>query len=416
MHTKASFAEQELPGWGNVPNPEDWKAVDEANDADEAALLAASTSRIAQHVQQLTLDPSAPNSFLQEPSSVAGAAGAGAGLGAPTPAAPLTPEAVGGVPRAAADSPLSAPTAAAAVAAAGAAPAQQQQEAAASVLAASAAAAADGVAEEGGGADGDWEVAASSKGAARHRKRKAVKRQQHQQAFEQEWAEHSQLVQEQQQQRSEPEQQQSDNGLAGAYQQEEQQEEVKNAAVQADSAQDAAADGSKAAADATNEELLAEEHQVYTADDVDTSAQQQANGSSKQQQRSPGSPGWQSSVAIITGDFAMQNVLLQMGLRLITKDGRRIARLTRYALRCSACFTVTRDPGRLFCPKCGNLSLDRVEVVVGADGAEYFGVTKRHILRGTRFSLPKPKVRLMQHGLKHMLCGLCQCLRKTCAK
>lgn len=90
----------------------------------------------------------------------------------------------------------------------------------------------------------------------------------------------------------------------------------------------------------------------------------------------------------------MQNVLLQMGLRLLTKDGRRIARLSRYALRCSACFTVTREPGRLFCPKCGNLSLDRVEVVVGADGVEYFGMQKRHILRGTRYSLPKPKVSL----------------------
>eukprot|EP00775_Hariotina_reticulata_P013406 gene13406-13534_t len=86
-----------------------------------------------------------------------------------------------------------------------------------------------------------------------------------------------------------------------------------------------------------------------------------------------------------------QNVLLQMGLRLLTRDGRRIARLSRYALRCSACFTVTREAGRLFCPKCGNLSLDRVEVVVGPNGAEYYGARKRHILRGTKFSLPKPR-------------------------
>jgi RNA-binding protein NOB1 len=227
-------------------------------------------------------------------------------------------------------------------------------------------------------------VAASSKGAARHRKRKAIKRELHQQAFEQEWEEHSQLVQQQQQAaQAEPQQQQE----AAAEDQQQQQQDDGDAVVDA-------ADGSRAtAADATNDELLAEEHCVYTADDdsISPEQQQQANGA-QQQQRGPGSPGWQSSVAIITGDFAMQNVLLQMGLRLLTKDGRRIARLTRYALRCSACFTVSREPGRLFCPKCGNLSLDRVEVVVGADGAEYFGVTKRHILRGTRFSLPKPKV------------------------
>jgi RNA-binding protein NOB1 len=218
-------------------------------------------------------------------------------------------------------------------------------------------------------------VAASSKGAARHRKRKEVRRQQHQQAFEQEWAEHSELVEQQQQQPQQEQQQQQS--------QPEQQPEPEQ--QHADGAAQQEADDSEAAADAANDELLAEEHCVYTADE-DSSA------STQQQQQQARSPGWQSGVAIITGDFAMQNVLLQMGLRLITKDGRRIARLTRYALRCSACFTVTREPGRLFCPKCGNLSLDQVEVVVGADGAEYCGVTKRHILRGTRYSLPKPKV------------------------
>ncbi|KAJ9520993.1 hypothetical protein QJQ45_022704 [Haematococcus lacustris] len=98
-----------------------------------------------------------------------------------------------------------------------------------------------------------------------------------------------------------------------------------------------------------------------------------------------------STVLSVTGDFAMQNVLLQMGLRLVTRDGRQISRLSRWALRCSACFFVTKEAGRLFCPRCGNMALERVEVVVGAGGAEFFGVRKNHTLRGTRFSLPKPK-------------------------
>ena len=34
-----------------------------------------------------------------------------------------------------------------------------------------------------------------------------------------------------------------------------------------------------------------------------------------------------------------------------------------------------------------------MEVVVGPDGAEQFGVRKKHIIRGTRYPLPKPKVR-----------------------
>ena len=48
--------------------------------------------------------------------------------------------------------------------------------------------------------------------------------------------------------------------------------------------------------------------------------------------------------------------------------------------------------GRIFCPQCGNAALDKVEVVISGDGQEQFGVRKRHILRGTRFSLPKPAV------------------------
>ncbi len=55
---------------------------------------------------------------------------------------------------------------------------------------------------------------------------------------------------------------------------------------------------------------------------------------------------------------------------------------------------MTQEAGRLFCPRCGNMALERVEVSVGPDGAEFFGVRKRHVLRGTRYSLPKPKVRL----------------------
>lgn len=51
-----------------------------------------------------------------------------------------------------------------------------------------------------------------------------------------------------------------------------------------------------------------------------------------------------------------------------------------------------QEMGRLFCPRCGNAALDKVRVVVGPDGAEQYGVRKKHVLRGTRFSLPKPKV------------------------
>ncbi|GAX82336.1 hypothetical protein CEUSTIGMA_g9765.t1 [Chlamydomonas eustigma] len=100
-----------------------------------------------------------------------------------------------------------------------------------------------------------------------------------------------------------------------------------------------------------------------------------------------------SSVMSITADFPMQNVLLQMGLRLVTRDGCQISRLSRWALRCHACFHVTKEMGiaKMFCPKCGNMTMERVEINVGADGAEFLGVRRKHCLKGTRFSLPKPK-------------------------
>lgn len=55
-----------------------------------------------------------------------------------------------------------------------------------------------------------------------------------------------------------------------------------------------------------------------------------------------------------------------------------------------------QEPGRLFCPHCGNATLDKVELTIGPDGTEQYGVRKRFNTRGTRFSLPKPKVTTLQ--------------------
>jgi RNA-binding protein NOB1 len=102
-------------------------------------------------------------------------------------------------------------------------------------------------------------------------------------------------------------------------------------------------------------------------------------------------PAGQSNVISMTADFAMQNVILQMGLRLAAPDGRQIDSVTRWVLRCTACQQVTKEVGRLFCPRCGNATLDKVKVTISPDGAEQYGIRKKHILRGTKYSLPKPK-------------------------
>ena len=43
-------------------------------------------------------------------------------------------------------------------------------------------------------------------------------------------------------------------------------------------------------------------------------------------------------VGCMTADFAMQNVLLQMGLGLVGVEGKRIERVKSWVLRCHACF------------------------------------------------------------------------------
>ena len=100
---------------------------------------------------------------------------------------------------------------------------------------------------------------------------------------------------------------------------------------------------------------------------------------------------FETTISSVTADYAMQNVILQMNMKLLTPDGMRITNLRRWVLRCHACQEVTRNTERVFCPKCGNASLTKVEHTVTADGVEQFGVRRKHVLKGTRFTLPMPK-------------------------
>ncbi|KAL0448002.1 UNVERIFIED_CONTAM: RNA-binding NOB1-like protein [Sesamum latifolium] len=100
----------------------------------------------------------------------------------------------------------------------------------------------------------------------------------------------------------------------------------------------------------------------------------------------------ESSVACVTSDFAMQNVLLQMGLRLLAPGGMQIRELHRWVLKCHACSKVTTETSRIFCPKCGNGgTLRKVAVTVNENGVVLAGRRPRVSLRGTKFSLPLPQ-------------------------
>lgn len=96
-------------------------------------------------------------------------------------------------------------------------------------------------------------------------------------------------------------------------------------------------------------------------------------------------------VACLSTDFAIQNVLKQMGLNVVTLDGLLIREVRTFILRCYACFKTTSLMEKLFCPNCGNKTLKKVAVTVDEDGKEVIHINFRRPLtgRGKRYTLPK---------------------------
>jgi hypothetical protein len=84
----------------------------------------------------------------------------------------------------------------------------------------------------------------------------------------------------------------------------------------------------------------------------------------------------------------LQNVAIQMGLRLVSKGGAEIKALHRSVLRCEGCATICKSQSKVFCPACGHATLSKVAVTVAPDGTEHIGVRKRFTLRGTRCLSP----------------------------
>nr|CAG4640949.1 EOG090X07WR [Eulimnadia texana] len=101
----------------------------------------------------------------------------------------------------------------------------------------------------------------------------------------------------------------------------------------------------------------------------------------------------QLEVACITTDFAMQNVLVQVGMHIVSLDGKQIRQARTYILRCYACFKTTSNITKVFCPSCGHKTLKKVAVTLNEDGSLKIHISSRHRLtpRGKKFSLPTPK-------------------------
>ncbi|RHY81538.1 hypothetical protein DYB31_006779 [Aphanomyces astaci] len=98
-------------------------------------------------------------------------------------------------------------------------------------------------------------------------------------------------------------------------------------------------------------------------------------------------------VGCITTDYSMQNVLLQMGLHLISTDGMVINRVKQWVLKCAACYKTTTELDRQFCPVCGNNTMERIACSLDKDTEQltlYTRANRPANLRGSKFSLPMP--------------------------
>jgi RNA-binding protein NOB1 len=100
----------------------------------------------------------------------------------------------------------------------------------------------------------------------------------------------------------------------------------------------------------------------------------------------------QIDVATMTIDFAMQNVLLQMNLHLLSTNMQRIRKLTSKVLRCHACFLTVKDTSKQFCPRCGGSTLKRVNCSTNSKGEFRLHLSKNFQFnkRGDKYAIPKP--------------------------
>ncbi|XP_071824065.1 RNA-binding protein NOB1-like isoform X2 [Apostichopus japonicus] len=99
------------------------------------------------------------------------------------------------------------------------------------------------------------------------------------------------------------------------------------------------------------------------------------------------------NVACLTTDFAMQNCLIQIGIPVLSVDGMVIKKAKSFVLRCYACFKVTSETNRKFCPKCGNQTLNKASVTVDKEGNTHYHMTRRrgYKVGELRQSIPMPK-------------------------
>jgi len=105
----------------------------------------------------------------------------------------------------------------------------------------------------------------------------------------------------------------------------------------------------------------------------------------------PGDVQEMCKVACLTTDFAMQNVLIQMGLNVMSVDGMLIKKAKSFVLRCFTCFKITTNMDKKFCHHCGNDTLRKLSVSINEDGTMKYYLSKRRPKLYKKEYLPLPR-------------------------
>ncbi|GCA61994.1 hypothetical protein KIPB_000417 [Kipferlia bialata] len=99
----------------------------------------------------------------------------------------------------------------------------------------------------------------------------------------------------------------------------------------------------------------------------------------------------QPRALMLSGDFPMQNVCMQMGLMVMPEDGRVIKRLKTFVTKCFSCSSILGvSPKGKWCPKCGNSTLCQVSLTLDKWGVPHYGNNPHINVKGSKFSLPAP--------------------------
>ena len=133
---------------------------------------------------------------------------------------------------------------------------------------------------------------------------------------------------------------------------------------------------------------------VYRANgsSLDTTIRTAGHGGKKGKKTAAAEEAKVIELACITTDFTIQNVLMQLGLHIMSIDGLIIRTVRKFVLRCISCTQIHYDLSRLFCSKCGGSYLTRVGCSIDSNT----GYLKLHLkanyqvnLRGTKYNIAK---------------------------